>query len=178
MPPLTPPTVPTGQLNYVDECIEAVIARLAADPNFEVGGNLGIATIEREYPQPDDSPRDYPRASLPALAVSAKSEASEWIACGTRNLPVEVRVRCVVESGVTRTAQELLQKIMENVRLFLQQQISIYTGTFLTSDAGVGENGIAQISDVVQMPNWQFRFYADMTLPIEVIHNAPTGGPF
>lgn len=172
MPPLVPPIVPVAQLDYVDECIEAVLSLLRADPNTKVGGNLGVATIEREYPQPDGAPRAYPRAALPALAVSALSDTSSWVLTHTRSLPVSLRVTCTDEGAATRSVSEDIRRLLENVQNVIQEAVTVYTGTFLPSDAGVLQNGTAERGAIVQLEQWPFRFHGDVTIPIQVIHSS------
>lgn len=160
-------------INYVDETIDAAITKLEADAALQVNGTLGINRIEREFPQPGDAPRDFPKASLPALSVSAKSGTSSWVLTHTRSLPVDLRVRVVHEGGATRTVAEEIAKILENVRDVLQENIRTYTGTFLSSSVPVIERGIAEISDVEQVEGWPLRFVGSVTIPVDVIHPAP-----
>ena len=99
-----------GGLNTEGEITAAVVSLLTSQlvP-------LAVQTVEEWHPQIEDTPRQYKKASLPAVWVWAAPAGIGRTLCQMIDLDYVVHIGVAVEDGNTQEGRGLHERIRENI---------------------------------------------------------------
>lgn len=165
---------PHGLLASLCREIEtAAIATLDADQHTMSGGDLGVVTRERWYPQPGDSPhRDYGgKMDLPAVAVYAQATGlAPGLGTGTRTLQFELWVGAVTEDADTTVAQLKCLDVQSAAVLGLVEKIKRSGHTWIETTGiylYVPEDTVG-MEQPAQRPGAPHRFESACVIPLAI----------